>query len=107
MKRIDNITYKNELKLIHGNKVQKKIKTKKIAKYDKNRNFILGLVKNKFNNLNKQFNYYKEDFNRYMEQLENRMEEKINISINRKKTNINSNNNTNNKNKDLSNDKKI
>ena len=87
MKRIDNINYKDELKLMYGNKVQKKITNKKIAKYDKERNYILGINKSIFKNINKQFKYYKEDFNRNIELLTNKMETKLNLSYNKNNTN--------------------
>ena len=97
MKRIENINYKNEVQLIYGTKVPKKIKSKKILKYDKERYFILGISKNRFKNLNKQFNFYKEDFKRNIEELENRIESNFNLSYN--KTNINNIDFDNNKNK--------
>ena len=97
LKRIENINYKNEVQLIYGTKVPKKIKSKKILKYDKERYFILGISKNRFKNLNKQFNFYKEDFKRNIEELENRIESNFNLSYN--KTNINNIDFDNNKNK--------
>ena len=95
MKRIENINFKNEVKLIYGDKAPKKIKSKRFAKYDKERFYILGIAKNKFKNINKQFKYYKEDFNRNIEELENRMENKFSLSYN--KNNVNSTNSENNK----------
>ena len=89
LKRIDNISYKNEVKFIYGDKSPKKIKTKKIVEYEKERNFILGTKKNRFKNIKKQFNYYKEDFNRNILELKTKLENKLNLSDN--KININKN----------------
>ena len=86
-KRMYNIDYKSEKKLIYGNKVQKIIKSQKIAKYEKEREYIMGKNKNKFKNMNKQFNFYKEDFNRNMEELGKRMENKLNLTYNKSNTN--------------------
>ena len=68
-------------------KFKKKITNKKIAKYDKERNYILGINKSIFKNINKQFKYYKEDFNRNIELLTNKMETKLNLSYNKNNTN--------------------
>ena len=86
-KRMYNIDYKSEKKLIYGNKVQKIIKSQKIAKYEKEREYIMGKNKNKFKNMNKQFNFYKEDFNRNIEELGKRMENKLNLTYNKSNTN--------------------
>ena len=87
MKRIENINYKTEKQLIYGIKAPKKIISKKILKYDKERYFIFGINKNRFKNLNKQFNYYKEDFKRNIKELENSIENHFSLSYN--KININ------------------
>ena len=83
IKRRENINYKNEIKLLYGNKIGKKGKLEKINKYDKERNFILGINKIGFKNISNQFNFYKEDFNRNLEQLENRLDNQFNFSFSR------------------------
>ena len=87
IKRIHNLNFKDELKLMYGEKSKRKIKSKIISEYEKERNFILGLEKNRFKNLKNQFQYYKQDFNRNIKDLENKLENRHSLSYN--KTNIN------------------
>ena len=87
IKRIRNLNFKDELKLMYGEKTKRKIKSKIIAKYEKERNFILGTEKNRFKNLKNQFKYYKQDFNRNIKDLENKLENRLSLSYN--KTNVN------------------
>ena len=97
IKRIDNITYKNEVKLMYGDRTPKKIKTKKIIEYEKERNYILGIKKIRFKNIKKQFNYYKEDFNRNIRELKMKLENKLSLSYNK----INVKNNETDRNKKI------
>ena len=88
-KRINNINFKDEVKLIYGEKTPKKIESEIVSKYEKERHFIFGIEKNRFKNWKKQFKYYKQDFNRNIKELENKLGNKLNLSYN--KTNINNN----------------
>ena len=87
IKRIHNLNFKDELKLIYGEKSKRKIKSKRISQYDKERNFILGTERNRFKNLKNQFKYFKYDFNRNLKDLENKLENRLSLSYN--KTNVN------------------
>ena len=87
IKRINNINFKDELKLMYGEKTKRKIKSNLISKYEKERTFIYGIEKNRFKNLKNQFKFFKQDFNRNIQDLENKLENKLSLSYN--KTNVN------------------
>lgn len=97
-KRTDNISYKNEMKMIYGKKLKfKKFNSPKLIQYNKDKEIIYGINKKRFNSCNEKFDSYQEDFKRSIIELENTMEQKLNknFSINFRKSNNNDNSNNN------------